>query len=117
MDSSPAALKAYARKVFDAVSCGSFNQRSIGAEFATKFTDPYPVSYWLVLQGWSECMSRKYDGPLRDDEKTKAMKDCLEQKESSRNTVEETWAILHLKKLIDDFEKKKLGEIRFTSRP
>lgn len=117
MVADPAAWKTYAKKVFDAISSGSFNLKSIGAEFGTKFTDPYPVSYWLVLQGWGECMSRKYDGPLRDDEKTKAMKDCLGQKESSRNTVEETWAILHLKDLIKDFEKKKLGEISYSSRP
>jgi len=117
MAADPAALKTYAKKVFDAVSSGSFNLKSIGAGFATKFTGPSPVSYWLVLKGWGQCMSRKYDGPLRDDEKTKAMKDCLGQKESSRNTVEETWAILHLKDLINDFEKKVWGPVRQSSNP
>jgi hypothetical protein len=45
------------------------------------------------------------------------MKDCLGQKESSRNTVEETWAILHLKDLINDFEKKVWGPVRQSSNP
>jgi len=119
MVSGSAAWKTHAKKVFDAVSCGSFDQISqiIGPAFAREFTDPYPISYWGVLQGWSDCMKEKYNESAKDYEKVELMRNCLSQRKSLGNPAEETLAIWHLKEFINDFEDKTMGYIRRFSRP
>lgn len=120
MAADPAALKTYAKKVFDAVSSGSFDLRLTSAEFASDFRETYhrDTFYWEVLKGWNDCMRQKYNGSARDSEKLNAMRDCLSQSKSSGNaTVEGAWAIQHLEELIDDFANKSWGEIQSFSRP
>jgi len=113
MASGSAVWKTHAKKVFEAVSCGSFDLLpSISAAFAREFADPYPASYFGVLKGWSDCMREKYDESARDYEKFKLMRDCLSQRKSLGNPAEETLAIWHLKGLINDFENKTMGYIR-----
>jgi len=107
MVADPAAWKTYTKKVFDAVSSGSFDQISmiIGPEFAREFNDPYPALYWLVLKGWNECMKQKYNESMRAHEKIEPMRACLSQRKISINApVEETLAVRHLNELIDHFE-------------
>ncbi len=117
MASGSAAWKTYAKKVFEAVSCGSLDLDSISAAFAREFTNPYPASYFGVLKGWSDCMREKYDESARDYEKFKLMRDCLSQRKSLGNLAEETLAVWHLNGFINDFEDKTMGYIRRFSRP